>query len=238
MQLCETNCSLCTSKLKYFHRRSISFLVIALALVRDEWGVAKRSPCLSYFYLTPRHVHHHFRLEQYCFHRQPVSILMLTSVMLGHWHLDFLIDLQHHVRDYRREPSSSETYGPHGQGGQRLMLQLALSSSSASVLHILRGDSVPDGWASFRDNDAYPLCMHSYTSRMLFEGLIFILKYTNTWYSTFTPCVPLCLLSSIANHPTIQNDVFTHVWQYRGAIQCVSDIDSPVNTRWGGVQGV
>ena len=51
------------------------------------------------------------------------------------------------------------------------MLRLVLSSSFASTLYIVRGDNVSDQIASCRDNDAYPLCTHSYAFRMPLERL-------------------------------------------------------------------
>jgi len=84
------------------------------------------------------------------------------------------------------------------------MLPLDLSSFFASVLHILRGDSVSDSAASCRDIDTYLLCTRSYTSRVLLERLILVLQYTNTWYSTFTPSVPfLCFIHNPS--PTINS---------------------------------
>src|SRR5580698_6747876 len=59
-----------------------------------------------------------------------------------------------------------------GQGGQRLMLPLALSSFFASVLPILRGDSISERTVSCRDIDTYLLRTGSYTSRVLLERLI------------------------------------------------------------------
>jgi hypothetical protein len=73
------------------------------------------------------------------------------------------------------------------------MLPLVLSSFFASVLHILRGDSVSDSTASCRDIDTHLLRTRFYTFRVLLERLILFLKYTNTWYSTFTPYVPFCV---------------------------------------------
>lgn len=52
------------------------------------------------------------------------------------------------------------------------MLPLVLSSFFASVLHILRGDSVSDSTASCRDIDTHLLRTCSHTSRVLLERLI------------------------------------------------------------------
>jgi hypothetical protein len=73
------------------------------------------------------------------------------------------------------------------------MLPSVLSSFFASVLYILRGDSIFDGTASCRDIDTYLLCTRSYISAA--RKAYFVLKYTNTWYSTFTPYVPFCIYS-------------------------------------------
>ena len=73
------------------------------------------------------------------------------------------------------------------------MLPLVLSSFFASVLHILRGDCVSDKITSCRDIDTYILRTCFYTSAARKAHLGF--KYTNTWYSTFTPYVPFCVYS-------------------------------------------
>lgn len=117
-----------------------------------------------------------------------------------------------------------------GQGGQRLMLPLVLSSSFASVLHILRGDIVSDSTVSCRDIDTYLLCTRSYTSRVVLESLIL---FSSTRIRGTQRSRRTCYSVFIHNpSPTIQlfRMMSSHMFDNTGVYYNVSRILTPQST--------
>ena len=122
--------------------------------------------------MAPRHVHHYFRLEQHCLHREPVSVSYAYQRDARPLNLMLCHRLATPCTSFLKSVPVPRHSRSCGQGGQRLMLPLVLSSFFASALHILRGDTVSDSTAFCRDSDTYRLCTRFNTSRVVLERLI------------------------------------------------------------------